>query len=274
MLSLGESFLLYAPHRTIEGAGFKQMKRGFLFSLAVAVCLMTATRVHAQAAPSQTTPADNPQKPAAAPPKQESNPFPGDTSNVPLMPSKDTPASPEGANASGDNSVENMHLALPGVDLDPVRSPDDAVPESDTAQEAESSSSRTGMDKLLPGADDDEQPQGKHRKQAAKEPEHQETSAEDIEVGKYYLQTRNWKAALSRFESAMVLSPDDPDVYWGLAESARHLGNFAEARGYYRKVAEYDPDSKHGKDAIKALKDPEIANAKAASAAPPAVMLK
>jgi hypothetical protein len=39
------------------------------------------------------------------------------------------------------------------------------------------------------------------------------------------------------------------------------------ARGYYQKVVDYDPDSKHGKDARKALKEPEIANAKAA--APP-----
>jgi len=35
-------------------------------------------------------------------------------------------------------------------------------------------------------------------------------------------------------------------------------------------VAEYDPDSKHGKEARKALKEPEIANAKAAPPAPPA----
>jgi tetratricopeptide (TPR) repeat protein len=177
---------------------------------------------------------------------------------------------PEGTPGAGDNPVESLRVPLPSTDQDPVRSPDDAVSDSGGAQELESSSSsRVGMDKLLPNPDEDDQPQGKHRKPAVKVPEHQETSAEDIEVGKYYLQTKNWKAALSRFESAMVLSPDDPDVYWGLAESARHLGNFAEARGYYQKVAEYDPDSRHGKDAIKALKDPEIANAKAAPPASP-----
>jgi tetratricopeptide (TPR) repeat protein len=66
----------------------------------------------------------------------------------------------------------------------------------------------------------------------------------------------------------MVLSPDEPEVYWGLAESDRHLGKFAEARTYYQKVLDYDPDGPHGKAARKALKDPEIANAKVA--APPA----
>jgi hypothetical protein len=32
-------------------------------------------------------------------------------------------------------------------------------------------------------------------------------------------------------------------------------------------VAEYDPDSKHGKEAVKLLKDPEIANARAVAPA-------
>jgi tetratricopeptide (TPR) repeat protein len=223
---------------------------------------MAAAHLFAQAAPAQNPPADSNQKPAAPPKPKEANPFPEDTSNVPVMPSKGTPALPEGT-YSGDDNLAGSRVALPSVDLDPVRSPDDAAPDAGSAQELDSSSSRAGMDKLLPGADDDDQPQGKHRKLATKEPEHQETSKEDLEVGGYYLETKNWKAALSRFESALVLAPDEPEVYWGLAESERHLGNLAAARGYYQKVAEYDPDSKHGKEAIKALKEPEIANARA-----------
>jgi Flp pilus assembly protein TadD len=74
---------------------------------------------------------------------------------------------------------------------------------------------------------------------------------------------KNWKAAQSRFQSALVLAPEEPDVYWGLAESARHLGNFAEARANYQKVIEYDPGSRHAKEAQKILNDPEMANAKA-----------
>ena len=56
----------------------------------------------------------------------------------------------------------------------------------------------------------------------------------------------------------------DPEVYWGLAESERGLGQFAEARANYKKLLDYDPDGPHGKAARKALKDPEIANAQAA----------
>jgi tetratricopeptide (TPR) repeat protein len=101
---------------------------------------------------------------------------------------------------------------------------------------------------------------------------HQESAAEDENVGKYYLDNKDWRAALSRYESALVLDPDNPDVYWGLAESQRHLGQFADARTNYLKVMEYDPGSRHAKDAKKALEEPELANAKpsAASNAAPA----
>ena len=246
------------------------MKRGFAAALVLAICLMAASRTDAQAAPAQNPPAKPDQQPAAAPAKPaQSNPFPEDTANVPVMPSSGTPILPPGTYGGEDNAADS-HIRLPGDDADPVRSPDDPAPEADAAQTGDSSSSLTGLDKLLPAPGDDDRPQGKKKKLAVQEPEHKETSSEDIQVGEYYLEIKNWKAALSRFESALVLAPDEPEVYWGLAESARHLGNFAEARGYYQKVALYDPDSKHGKEASKALKDPEIANAKAVPSAAPA----
>ena len=99
-------------------------------------------------------------------------------------------------------------------------------------------------------------------------PVHHETAQEDLNVGAFYLDKKDWRAALSRFQSAMVLDPDEVAVYWGLAEANRHLGNFAEAKANYQKVVEYDPDSRHAKDARKALEDPQIAAAKAPAAQP------
>ncbi len=81
-------------------------------------------------------------------------------------------------------------------------------------------------------------------------------------MGGYYLDRKNWKAALSRFESAMVLDPENPEVYWGLAEAEHHLGNFADAKAHYLKLLDYDPDGPHGRQARKELKEPEIANGK------------
>lgn len=230
-------------------------------------CLLIAAGLHAQSPPPQYPPA-NPNQPKQQPAKpEEANQFPEDTSTVPVMPSKDTPVLPEGT--YGGEAPAASRVPLASEDLDPVRSPDGAEPEADRAPATDSSSSQMGMDKLIPGPDDD-QPLGKKHKAAAPVPQHVETSAEDIDVGKYELDLKNWKAALSRFESAMVLAPDEPEVYWGLAECERHMGNLAEARGYYQKVVDYDPDGKHGREARKALKEPEIANAKATAAAQPA----
>jgi hypothetical protein len=244
------------------------MRSGFSVALVLAGCLVAAPRLLAQApagtdpaGASQNKPADTGQKPATGAPQSSANPFPEDTSTVPVMPSSATPALPEGTY----DGAESAGIPLPGEDLDPVRSPDDPAPAAGNEQGTDSSSSIQGLDRLLPPPDA-EQPE-KRRKLAVKEPTHQEAASKDIEVGGYYLQTRNWKAALSRFESAMVLDPENPEVYWGLAEAQHHLGDFANARANYLKVLDYDPDGPHGKDARKELKDPAIAKAQSS---PPA----
>lgn len=206
----------------------------------------------------------NAQPPDRSPQQTNQNPFPEDTNSVPLMPTRDNPNLPLPAAESGER------LYLPEADVDPVRSPEEAGAAAE-AGESSSSSSLSGMSSLLPGPDDDTTQPGKHgKKSGVIEPEHQETAAEDENVGAYYLENKDWKAALSRFQSALVLDPDNPDVYWGLAESDRHLGNFADARANYQKVVDYDPDSHHGKEARKNLKEPEIANAKASAQPAPA----
>ena len=159
----------------------------------------------------------------------------------------------------------NSPDAAPRLDSDPVRSPEGLAPSNNGAIDG-FSSSRTGMDNLAP--DPETEPadaKGKKKNDADSMVPH-ETADKDVEVGNYYMDNKNWRGALSRFQSAMVLAPDNPDVYWGLAECYRRLGEFAEARANYQKVADYDPDSKHGKEAKKALKEPDLANAGAPAA--------
>lgn len=206
---------------------------------------------------SQSQPAQKPQKPNTNPPKSapEANPFPTDTTSVPVMPSRNSPGTP----APETNSPAYGDVALPNHDADPVRSPDDATPAPTSGSESTSSDSAAGLDELLkPPA---ETTKG-HRPADAPPAEGPQV---DENVGSYYLESHDWKGALSRFESALVLDPENPDVYWGLAEAQRHLGDFAKAKANYLKVIEYDPDSKHSKDAKKILKQPEIANARAAA---------
>jgi hypothetical protein len=253
------------------------MKRGLGIALLLVGCLLAAPRVFAQAPAGggagatgngQNKPAGNGQKPASAPAQANpqtgtpggSNPFPEDTSTVPVMPNTMTPDIPQGT--FGD--AESDRLPLPGNDLDPVRSPEGMGAAGSGEPEQESTSDVQSLDTLLPVPGDDQT--GKRRKKdEVIEGPPRETPQEDISVGKYYLDEKNWRAALSRFQSALVLDPEEPEVYWGLAESQRHLGQFAEAKANYLKVIEYDPDSRHAKDAHKILEQPEMVNAKAAA---------
>lgn len=194
-----------------------------------------------------------PQKPAAG---GNANPFPEDTSSVPVMPN--SAAGLEAATSSSD--VPPMAADLPANDVDPVRSPDDAAPAEDSGPASGFSSSRSGLDSVLPDPNaPDAKNKGRKRGGRPEPPPHQETAKEDITVGKYYLDNKNWRAALSRYQSAMVLAPEEPEVYWGMAESQRHLGDLAGAKINYQKVIDYDPDSHHAKEAAKLLKSPEMA---------------
>jgi tetratricopeptide (TPR) repeat protein len=253
----------------------------------MAPAALTAQNQPAQGQPAQNGPANPPgqsAKPDAQPqnnqnktatpssntsPSNSNNPFPEDETTVPMMPNRNTIDSPAADGSAG------YVLPLPLDDFDPVHSPDEgqsaAGSGSMNGAGSGSSSSLSGLDAIDPESDADTAPAGRHgKRQEAEEPDHKETAAEDESVGTYYLDSKDWKASLSRFESALVLDPDNPDVYWGLAESERHLGRFAEARENYQKVIEYDPGSHHAKEAGKALKDPEIANAKATPLAEPA----
>jgi tetratricopeptide (TPR) repeat protein len=253
------------------------MKLAFSFALVLGCSIAASPRLLAQgqqgsppAAPAQSNPAAAQQKnsppsaqdPSRAKQQTNQNPFPEDTSDVPVVPTRNSANLPLGDDAAG------AHVPSPPDDVDPVRTPEEAGAAAEDSEKS-SSSSLAGMGNLLPGPDDDAdtKPDTHGRRGQKPVPEHHETAAEDENVGKYYLDNKDWKAALSRFQSALVLDPDNPDVYWGLAEADRHLGNFADARANYLKVTEYDPDSRHGKDARKALEDPEIANAKPAPAA-------
>ncbi len=256
------------------------MKRGL--SVALVLCgflagsLAAAPRLYAQSPAGGGAPQPAPSKPAAegqkpvTPPAQSGNPFPEDTTSVPVIPATSTPAEAAADrrfSESGGGSDSGL-FPFPAEDADPVRSPDDSSASGSGEENEEFSSSLKGIDNLLPGPEGDV-------KGKPKEPEHRETAATDIDVGKYYLDKKNWKAALSRFQSAMVLDPENPEVYWGLAEAEHRLGDLANARAHYRQLLDYDPDGPHGKQARKALQDPAIANArKATDNQPPAAAQK
>jgi hypothetical protein len=262
-----------------------KMSRIVFIALVLTGCFAAAPWLIAQAPAAggpkgQSKPSGESKKPAqpnssqpGAAPQSSSNPFPVDTSTVPVMPSKVAPPLPEGTYRAEDRGPDSSPVTLRGEDIDPVRSPDDPAPSSysntDTESSADSSSSLTGLGSLLPKPGDD-QNSGKKRKLLVKEPTQQEAASKDIQVGSYYLDRKNWKAALSRFESAMILDPENPEVYWGLAEAEHHMGDYAHAKEHYLKLLEYDPDGPHGKQARRELKDPALEKAQSGQPGQPA----
>ena len=242
------------------------MKHKFHIVLVVGCALALAVGLQAQSTPA---PQQHPQQqPAQKPPAQQTpaqaNPFPEDTTNVPVVPTNGEPAAAAPPPASSGEAPASTSLLK--NDTDPARSPDDPTP--DTSADSGFSSSLAGSsDVNIP---DEERP-SKHRKLDVPEKVHQETAKEDEDVGTYELSRKNWKAALSRFQSALVTDPENPDVYWGIAEAQRQLGDYANAKANYQKVVDYDdPESKHSKDAKKLLKTPQLANAPAVSQNQPA----
>ncbi len=236
------------------------MKRGIGVALVLAACLLTARAQQGN----NGTAAQNKQAEPPAPqpkPQQGGNPFPTDTTNIPVMPSHEnpTPDLPANAPTATADQIQDSHYAL-SDDSDPVTSPDGLNPAANSNGQV-SSSNMGSLDSILPPPGEDQTKKGKKGGDEIEDMP-KETAAQDISVGKYYLDNKNWRAALSRYQSALVLAPEDPEVYWGLAESQRHMGDFANARANYEKVMEYDPGSKHAKEAAKALRDPQLANAK------------
>uniref|UniRef100_E6QP26 Uncharacterized protein n=1 Tax=mine drainage metagenome TaxID=410659 RepID=E6QP26_9ZZZZ len=125
------------------------------------------------------------------------------------------------------------------------------MPANDAGSNDGFSSSRTGLVPLT-GADS---ANGSNGKQDAPEKTPAQTLKEDLSVGSFYLDQRNWRAAESRFEEAFRLNPEEPKAVWGLAQSEQHLEMYAKAREHYELFLSYDPDGREGKEARKALKE-------------------
>ena len=224
-------------------------------ALTVGCGVLGAVGLLAQSAP---TPAQQQNPPAQKPPT-DSNPFPEDTSKVPVVP---TTAQPAAAPASAPETGSTETTSLLHSDTDPVHSPDDPVSGSDSGADGFSSSLAGSGDLNIP---DDDRPD-KHGKSQHEPIVHEVTAKENEDVGAFELSRKNWKAALSRFQAALVTDSENPDVYWGIAEAQRGLGDYANAKANYQKVVDYeDPESKHSKEAKKLLKSQQLANAPAVS---------
>lgn len=191
----------------------------------------------------------------AKPKSGSDNPFPGEDPNAPIIPVEPSAGDRSGTGRAPDSARSGDSGAGAGrrdadPDGDPVRSPDGA---GRYANDDGFSSSRGGISQVP--TDDDDTAQSKSMKDKTRK----QVIKEDLDVGGFYLDKKNWKAAQGRFASAFALDAENPDSVWGLAEAERHLQLYKDAAEHYKLFLSYEPDGKRGKEARKALEEIEAA---------------
>jgi tetratricopeptide (TPR) repeat protein len=79
-------------------------------------------------------------------------------------------------------------------------------------------------------------------------------AAKDVEVGEYYLKLKNYRAALERFNDALLYKPNDAEATFDLAVTQERLDLFAKARQSYSKYLQVLPAGSKAKESQEALK--------------------
>ncbi|HLY92307.1 MAG TPA: tetratricopeptide repeat protein [Candidatus Angelobacter sp.] len=194
-----------------------------------------------RATPTPTPASSKPTQPQQKPNQYEPPPFPGDAPGTPPAEKRqggyDRPAFPgdaPGTSATGESSSRDSQIDL------------SAKPETKETAPAEDSS-------VL-------QPWDPHK------------AAKDVEVGQYYYKVKNYRAALERFNHALIYKPDDAEATLGLAMTQEKLDLLSMADQNYRKYLQILPNGPKSREAEAALKriGPGVATSKASSANDPA----
>jgi len=91
------------------------------------------------------------------------------------------------------------------------------------------------------------------RKPGAANADSAKLAAHDIDVGETYLSGNHFDAARERFEDAMRLAPDNPLIWFRLAQALQGMQRLDPARLYYKKYLEAQPKGKFAGNAKKAI---------------------
>jgi Tfp pilus assembly protein PilF len=95
-------------------------------------------------------------------------------------------------------------------------------------------------------------------------------AAKDVEVGQYYLKRKNYRAALDRFNEALLYKPNDADATFRLAQTQEKLELYAFADQNYHKYLTIFKEGPYVKDAQEAIKriEPHVPKAEPAERQP------
>ncbi|HLJ89023.1 MAG TPA: tetratricopeptide repeat protein [Candidatus Angelobacter sp.] len=78
-------------------------------------------------------------------------------------------------------------------------------------------------------------------------------SAKDVEVGEYYLKQKNYRAALDRFNEALLYKPKDAVATFRLAQTQEHMDLLNQSYQNYRNYLEILPSGPFAKEAKESL---------------------
>lgn len=187
----------------------------------------------------------------------EQNPFPGEDSNAPVL-----SVEPGSANAAPAHATPSPTVSDLDPDGDPVRTPEWNEADADPAVAAASQDAASGYSSSNSGVQDwntpDPEPsRGKKKKgqQEVAEQTPEQRLKEDLSVGSFYADQKNWAASESRFAEAFQMNPEETKALWGLAVAEEHLQEYTKARQHFELYLSYGMDGREAKQARQALKE-------------------
>lgn len=79
-------------------------------------------------------------------------------------------------------------------------------------------------------------------------------AAKDVEVGQFYLKRKNYRAALDRFNEALLYKPRDAEATYGLAQTQEKMNLIDLAYRSYQSYLEIFPGGPYAKDCQDSMK--------------------
>lgn len=151
----------------------------------------------------------------------------------------------------------------PGASQAPPRYEPDKARERERDKEAGESSSRDTKIDISPPPDDDKkhpasavavsEAEADHTDVSEFHPFNPQKAAKDLEVGDFYFKRKNYRAALARYQDAILWKTNYAEPNFRMAQCLEKLDNPNEAAVHYQEYLKILPHGPLAKDAQKAI---------------------
>lgn len=194
----------------------------------------------------------------------ERPPFPGDVTKPGEIP-KQPPLDPNQASPKRTDQYERPPFPGDAPGTSPTGR---SLPSTGSGATGESSSRDSEID--LNARPEKEEPKAAEDDPSVFKPWDPHKAAKDVEVGEYYLKLKNYRAALERFNHALIYKPDDAEATYELAYTQEKLELLSQADQSYHKYLKILPNGPKSKDSEEAIKRlaPHLAGSSAIATAP------